>query len=317
LRQPPDFEIERRISARFRELRELKLQSQSQVAKALGATRDRIANIESGRTPLRYREARRALNAQEDQGMTWPFNPLWLAGHVDWPIQMDWPLLLPDTESLELPQALRFSEFVAIHYSLLVALTKDVPDPELPPTWLQPYLFHWLRLHQRESDLGKGVVFVENVFAWSAQGVARTSTRAADLLKKYNKAKLAMHEPNYLEAPKTGDNYLLTDVVSKDNIRAMQDQMQKLRGRLTRATAARGQKAALAKWLGVSLSSVSTWLAGRKEPSGKTTLRLLHWVEQQERQQNKSADSVSPPPAPKTQSKASNEKKPKSSPQER
>ena len=79
---------------------------------------------------------------------------------------------------------------------------------------------------------------------------------------------------------------VLTDVVSKDNIRAMQDQMQKLRGRLTRATTARGQKAALAKWLGVSLSSVSTWLAGRKEPSGKTTLRLLQWVEQHERQQN-------------------------------
>lgn len=105
---------------------------------------------------------------------------------------------------------------------------------------------------------------------------------------------------------------VLTDVVPKDNIDAMQEQMQRLRDRLRRATEVRGQKAALARWLGVSMSSVSTWLAGAKKPSGETTLRLLQWVEQQERQKNKSADSVSAPPAPKTQSKVPNEKKPQS-----
>jgi DNA-binding transcriptional regulator YdaS (Cro superfamily) len=92
----------------------------------------------------------------------------------------------------------------------------------------------------------------------------------------------------------------------------MQDQMQRLRGRLIRATAVRGQKAALAKWLGVSMSSVSTWLAGTKEPSGETTLRLLQWAEQHERQQNKSPGSATTPPEVKTQTKAKNETKPKS-----
>jgi transcriptional regulator with XRE-family HTH domain len=118
-------------------------------------------------------------------------------------------------------------------------------------------------------------------------------------------------------AQKNISKEVLTDVVANDNIGAMQDQMQRLRYRLTKATAARGQKAALAKCLGVSLSSLWTWLSGKREPGGETTLRLLQWVEQQERQQNKSPGSATTPPEPKTQSKASNEKKPKSSPQER
>jgi DNA-binding transcriptional regulator YiaG len=96
-------------------------------------------------------------------------------------------------------------------------------------------------------------------------------------------------------------NQLLTDVVLKDNMRVMQDEMRKLRARLTKATAARNQKAALAKWLGVSLSSVSTWLAGRKEPSGETTLRLLQWVEHWEAQQKQNPGGVSAPQGPKTQ----------------
>lgn len=46
----------------------------------------------------------------------------------------------------------------------------------------------------------------------------------------------------------------------------------------------RGKKAALARKLGVPAARVSEWLSGKKEPGGETTLRLLQWVEQQERQ---------------------------------
>lgn len=53
--------------------------------------------------------------------------------------------------------------------------------------------------------------------------------------------------------------------------------------RLKAATEARGQKAALAKYLDVLPQMVSQWLSGAREPGGETTLRLLHWVEQQER----------------------------------
>jgi transcriptional regulator with XRE-family HTH domain len=309
LRHPPDFEIERRISARFRELRELTCQSQARFAKILAVTRDRIANIEAGRTPLRYREARRALNAQEDQERTWPFNPLWLAGEVEWPIQMDWPLLLPNAESLELPQALRFSEFVGMHHSLLVGLTSDPPEPELPATWLQPYLFHWLRLHHKETDLNKSVVFVENVFAWSAKRAARTSARAAHLLKEYNQAKSAMREVNWLEASEIKENDLLTETETCAKLSPVKSQLDKLLAGFDRLVKEPGKKTELARFLGAPLASVSRWLSGKREPGRNVTLKMLRWVEHQQRQQNKGPGNATTPPEPKTQSKVSSHAK--------
>jgi transcriptional regulator with XRE-family HTH domain len=58
----------------------------------------------------------------------------------------------------------------------------------------------------------------------------------------------------------------------------------KLIERLKKATLQRGQKVALAKWLGVHRQSVTDWLSGKQEPGGEITLRMLKWVEAQERQ---------------------------------
>ncbi|HOX59000.1 MAG TPA: helix-turn-helix transcriptional regulator [Candidatus Paceibacterota bacterium] len=125
------------------------------------------------------------------------------------------------------------------------------------------------------------------------------------------------YEPIHQDAAphKESSNRVLTDVAASGNVAAMQDQMRQLRARLFKVTAVRGQKAALAKWLGVSLSSISTWLAGKREPGGETALRLLHWVEQQEAQRKQSPGSVSPLPGPKTQVRKSYEKRTKPSPQ--
>jgi DNA-binding transcriptional regulator YiaG len=60
-------------------------------------------------------------------------------------------------------------------------------------------------------------------------------------------------------------------------------QLPNLLERLRKATAERGKKSTLAKFLGVPLANVSQWLSGVREPGGETTLRMLHWVEQQER----------------------------------
>lgn len=56
-----------------------------------------------------------------------------------------------------------------------------------------------------------------------------------------------------------------------------------LLSRLQAATSQSGKKTELADRLGVPLSNVSMWLSGKREPSGRTTLELLNWVEQQER----------------------------------
>lgn len=76
----------------------------------------------------------------------------------------------------------------------------------------------------------------------------------------------------------------LTDIALSGNITDVKAQLPGLLKRLNEATRERGTKAALAKFMGVKLPTVSRWLSGEKEPGGENALKLLHWVEQQERQ---------------------------------
>jgi DNA-binding transcriptional regulator YiaG len=71
------------------------------------------------------------------------------------------------------------------------------------------------------------------------------------------------------------------DSLTNDGVQPV---LPKLIQRLRRATEARGSKSELATWLGVHRQCVTDWLSGKQEPGGEITLRLLHWVEQQERQ---------------------------------
>lgn len=74
----------------------------------------------------------------------------------------------------------------------------------------------------------------------------------------------------------------LTHVSESVNNSSVTPNLPELLKRLKRATEQRGQKSALAKFLGVSLVQVSQWLAGDREPGGKVTLRMLQWVQHQE-----------------------------------
>ena len=79
---------------------------------------------------------------------------------------------------------------------------------------------------------------------------------------------------------------VLTSITAIGNLYPVKSTMASLLDRLNKATSQRGMKSKLAKVMGVPLSNVSQWLSGEREPGGETTLRLLHWVEQQERQPN-------------------------------
>jgi len=85
--------------------------------------------------------------------------------------------------------------------------------------------------------------------------------------------------------PRTsGKNHDLTSGGDSLTSKSVKPVLPKLIQRLNRATEARGSKVALAKWLGVHRQSVTDWLSEKVEPGGEITLRLLQWVEQQERQ---------------------------------
>ena len=112
-------------------------------------------------------------------------------------------------------------------------------------------------------------------------------------------------------------NQMLTEVSENANLAGVKSPLAQLLDRLNQATAAKGRKAELAEYLKAPRPCVSDWLSGKREPSGETTLRLLQWVEQQERQQKRSPCGVPPPQGRKTQSQESNEKKPRSNPSKR
>ena len=324
---PSNPEVERRIAARFAALRSLRGLSMSGFAKEIGLTKGQVSNIQRARSPLRYLNARRALQALAPPGIhvphTTPFNPIWLFGISDWPIQLEWPMLLPEPVSIGLDLTIRFSQFVEDHLALLQVFASDNPEnARLPESWLKPYALHWLWCHHRVARARRGDSTLFDIIGPSAQDKAGESSDARRVLEWIkqpdsgmasvgHKPGIRMHEP----APQANENKspeVLTGVSEYGKREGMKSPMLDLLNRLKRATSQPGSKTVLADYMKVKPANISQWLHGHQEPSGGTALRLLHWVEQQEAQQKQSPGSVSAPPRPTTQSKKANEKQSKS-----
>lgn len=82
-------------------------------------------------------------------------------------------------------------------------------------------------------------------------------------------------------------NQLLTSIHASVKSEPVKPLWPLLKERLQRATAEPGTKTRLADYLGVKIASVSQWLTDSKtsarEPGAETALRMLKWVELQER----------------------------------
>ena len=83
---------------------------------------------------------------------------------------------------------------------------------------------------------------------------------------------------------KAGTKNSIDEYYHNDKIYRVKHSLPNLLDRLRKSTRQHGRKAALAKFLGANSVSVSQWLSGNREPGGQTTLQMLNWVEQQERQ---------------------------------
>lgn len=189
-------------------------------------------------------------------------------------MQIDWPLLLPMPDQLGLKHHISFSDFVASNRELIASLTRRDSETILPEMWLRPYLFHWLKLNERERKLGIGSGFVQWLFQNSAKTLAPTSPEARLWLERYSQAKIE-------------GKLDLTETETSDNHLDVKPKLPSLLERLIQATKETGRMTELAKFLDVPLASVSRWLSGKREPGGEITLKMLHWVEQQERQTKK------------------------------
>ena len=299
-------EAERKIAARFIELRQLRDMSQSQFAKAIGLTRAQLSNIERAKSPLRYVNAIPALraNGESDSNspIPYPFNPLWLFGSVDWPILLDWPMLLPHPESIGLSLPLRFSQFVAEQLPLLQIFASETPEhARLPESWLTPYASHHHAWHRRRDRALTADSLLIDIIAPSAYNIAHASPVARRVLQGIKQCTLGMAIIDHLTGKRIDHDELPPARLTKQERTEIEEvcnpnhpgvpEMYRLQERLQRATAPKGVKQQLAIYLTATPATIDDWLSGRG-PDGETTLRLLRWLEHQEAEQERALSNT-------------------------
>ncbi len=154
--------------------------------------------------------------------------------------------------------------------------------------------------------------FMNDLFLRAAQVAARYPREKKEEIIEQRLAEIARIEgarrfgggvmPSAQEAE--GQKELLTGLSIIPMMPSVKRELNDLRVRLKHLTQQRGKKTELARWLPAPLESVSRWLAGTIEPSGRIALRLLDWAEQQERLTKQSA------PAAQQRSQGKNAKRP-------
>jgi hypothetical protein len=80
------------------------------------------------------------------------------------------------------------------------------------------------------------------------------------------------------------------------------ENLKALLARVNRATAIRGKKKDLAKFLGVGATRVSNWLSQDRAPNGEVTLLMLEWVTAEEAKQKSGPGSATNTARTKTRS---------------
>ncbi|MEI9863029.1 MAG: hypothetical protein WDN00_00415 [Limisphaerales bacterium] len=248
-----DKDREKMIGSRLRAFREALQIPRTKFALTIGFGGERIASYETGRVPLPYEVARSVMKHYR-------INLLWLATNEGMPRL---PITFENEKSeLAKPRAL-FSEFFDTH------LAADLQNKKHGIGRALVLCEEWLS--ERLAILGD-----ESIHASVKESVVK---QLEPFIYKAN-AKLPRGLPIAIG---TDREINLTKEVTSLTSNSVTPVLPKLIKRLNDATKNRGSKSALAEWLGVHRQSVTDWLSGKQEPGGEITLRLLQWVEQQER----------------------------------
>ena len=221
------------------------------MAQSLGTDSNRLATYESGRVPLRFSVFLAAFKR-------WDVNPVWLATGLQNPFY-DGPAELEMLESQVPPNSL-FS-YAFDHF-------------------LQPFCDDRQRFIDGIAKHVSGRIqdLIGEIIADPAPQKSLSDEVAAGLSMRL--CKLGSLLGLYLQRKK-----VLTDSSLKSrNAAVTYLTLEQLLAKLRAKTSTRGGMATLAKALGVPQARVSEWLSGAKEPGGKMTLKLLNWVQEQERE---------------------------------
>ena len=223
---------------------------------------------------------------------------------------------------IELPACIgwRACHAFDIHWKwLLLASPPQGPFPALPPE-----VGAWLDDHFAVQEGTPFATAMASV-SWLIEGEAAAEQFRIAIVegRASNPAKFASPAPPLNQPPPTPTAPAPKDIPEKAltndppavTSSPVQPIMPTLVERVRKATEARGRKTELAAVLGVPRQRMNDWLSGQREPDGETTLRLLHWVEPEERKpKQKSPASVTTPAEPKAQVIKPNEKENNSGP---
>lgn len=258
--RPSSAPSERQVSVRLGAIRRFRGKSQAELAAEAGLTRDQLANIESGRTHLRFLagwNACRALDTdpwylatgEEPQG---PFHELNIEPYR------------PEVDTMG------FLEVCGLYLREDLIVARHA-------TYQAQKSARQQHFHERERIAVEQVGELVRCYLHQIP----PSTRDA-LIKRLTESFEAFLREQEIVRGKN-QNQELTNVSESGKHEGVRSPMANLLERLNRATQERGMKSKLARFMGVPLANVSQWLSGEREPGGETTLRLLQWVEQQER----------------------------------
>jgi transcriptional regulator with XRE-family HTH domain len=269
-RQNPISEREADICGRLRQARQATNLSQVAFARLLGIDSSRLASYEHARVPIRLDLALKAAALGE-------VSLRWLAEGLE-PRQLP---IFPDSKLIERAGNGLFSAAYDVWL-------RSFFDAELKN--LKAIGGKWGQAGARRSgDVGQGTAIgilgpdevlkltdflVRNlvyscppqlypeIYADVSAAINQFHRRHLEAIGKFPKNKLPKFTP--AESSENRNQKLPTLAQLLDRVRAL--------------VVAKGMKAKLAADLDVPPSRLSEWLAGKYEPSGEITLRLLHWV---------------------------------------
>lgn len=287
---------DRDICARLRSVRDYLNFSQGAFAFQVGITREALASYEDARAPLRTAIALRICRQ-------FIVSEKWLALGFVFPTDQNKKLsfgsfrsrlcmdLLNSAaitqETARIPFASAFCGDLAAQYELFLKEASWMPRIVLSPNdgveIIKNALFfcqdHWLHMldDEKRRRFAAGLIRAARILFYELN--ARISPGLGEFenqLLKTDTAGKAWSKPIKL----------LTEITSSGNTPDVKAQWPLLKQRLQKATEATGKKSRLSEFLGVKLSNVSQWLTDHKsarEPGAETALRMLKWLEHQER----------------------------------
>ena len=287
-------EHEREIGERLKLYREGIRFSQASFSNVIGISRDQLASVECGRTPLKYSIAWE-IRSKFRVSINW----LWCGDPSPHDLSED--TILPSPDSVEVGKNALLTEVFHKFHKL-----EGHPPPLNPKTEIKVkkvkvdrieigHRWMYAMLLRLESDNlianvpdGYVVDFYNKVKEFTKvylEALPRDSRELIDA--RMDGMEWVEMRSKVIASLPTGEGWNknnLTDAESLDNNSDVKSPLPAFLERIKKASSATGKKSELAKFLGAPLASVSRWLSGEREPGGEITLKMLKWVEQQERQ---------------------------------